>query len=149
MKTKTKLPMRVKVNVGIFAVVALVFALMPRVIMSQWMASIDSAVEPQYAGQFTYVLHDICPCQAGDDECAGYYACGPDKANITYNLDTAPEELLDEAKRDHYFEGIIETNRHSVIAMRFYLQCDICYLLALVSLIAGVIYWNHCKAKKW
>ena len=149
MKTKTKLPLRVKINIVIFGVMAVVFALMPQLIISQWMASIDSAAEPQYAGQFTYVLNDICPCQADDEDCVGYYACGPDKANITYNLDTAPEELLDLAKRDHYFEGMIESNRYGTVAMRIYLQCDICYLMAFVSLVAGVIYWNHCKAKKW
>lgn len=149
MKTKTKLPMRVKINIVIFGVMAVVFALMPRVIMWQWMASIEGAAEPQYAGQFAYVLHDICPCHTDEDDCMGYYACGQDKANITYNLDNAPEELLDEAKVDHYFEGMLESNRYGVIAMRVYLQCDACYLMAFVSLVVGVTYWNHCKARKW
>lgn len=147
-KTKTKLSMRAKVNVGIFVVVAIIFALMPKLIMAQYMVAIENAAQPQYAGQFTYVLYDVCPCSEGDDECAGYYACGPDKANITYNLDNAPEELLDAAKRDQYFEGMIEANRHSATVMRVYLQCDMCYLMAFVSLVAGAIYWNHCKIRK-
>ena len=145
---RQKMNLRVKINVVIFGIVTVLFALMPKLIMSQWMASLDNSNQPQYEGGFVYVLHDICPCPSDDDDCAGYYACGPDKANITYNLDTAPEELLDEAKVDHYFEGMIETNRHSITAMRIYLLCDICYLMAFVSLVGGVIYWNHNMAKR-
>ena len=139
--------MRVKINVGIFGLLAIVFAVIPNVLFRTWFP--NDGTQPQYAGQFVYVLHDICPCQADDDECAGYYACGSDKANITYNLDTAPEDLLAEAKRDHYFEGMIEANRQGFTVMRLYLLCDISYLMAFISLVAGVVYWNHCRTKKW
>lgn len=147
MKNKNKLPVRIKVNIGIFMVIAVMFAVMPQIMMRVRAEQMNSIEQPQYAGQFVYVLHDICPCRADDEECAGYYACGPDKANIKYNLDTVPEELLDAAKRDHYFEGMIEADRQGSMIMRDYLQYDICYLMAFVSLIAGVIYWNHCKAR--
>ena len=99
-----------------------------------------------YSGNFAYVLHDICPCHEDDDECAGYYACGSDKANITYNLDNAPADKLKEAKRDSYFEGKIESARQSAMVQRHYLACDLCYLLSFLSLVAGIIYWNHSRA---
>lgn len=145
-KNIRKLDIRIKINIIIFGLLAVLFAFLPRIMFAMWYPVIDDNV-PQYEGGFAYVLNDICPCPANDDSCIGYYACGPDKANITYNLDNAPEDLLAQAKRDQYFEGMIEATRQSAIVMRQYLLCDICYLMAFISVVVGVIYWNHNKSK--
>lgn len=142
MKTKTKMPARIKINIGIFMLMAVLFALLPNALFRVWLPDNDDS-QPQYEGGFSYILHDICPCPADDDNYAGYYACGPDKANITYNLDTTPADLLAEARRDQYFEDRIEASRQAPIMMRLYLLCDISYLMAFISLVAGIIYWNH------
>lgn len=144
-KAGQKLNIRIKINIAIFGILTVLFAVMPKVMMYVWYPDNN---EPQYGGSFAYILHDICPCSADEEDCKGYYACGPDKANITYDLDTAPEDLLAEARRDHYFESQIEGNRRSMIVMRQYLLCDICYLMSFVSLVGGVIYWNHNKARE-
>ena len=143
-KDHKKLPTRIKINIAIFALLAILFGLMPRMLFGiRFPFQVD---EPDYAGNFAYVLHDICPCHEGEDECAGYYACGQDKANITYNLDNAPADKLEEAKRDAYFEGRIEATRQSAMIQRYYLISDLCYLLSFLSLVAGIIYWNHSIA---
>ena len=143
--TKTKLPVRIKINIGIFFALAVFFAFLPNVLPGIFLPSNNSQL---YEGGFSYILHDICPCHAGDDDCSGYYACGLDKANITYNLDTAPADLLAEAKRDQYFEDRIESSRQSYVALRLLLLNDISYLMTFISLIAGIIYWNHNMVKK-
>ena len=127
-KSRQKLNVRVKVNIAIFGLLTLLFAILPGIMMVIWFPDTD---EPQYGDNFSYILHD---------------ACGPDKANITYNLDNAPADLLAEAKQDHYYETQIGSVRNGVIMMRRYLLCDIYYLLSFLSLVAGVIYWNHNKA---
>ena len=143
-----KLNIRIKINIAIFAVVAVLFAVMPHVLFGIWYPSDVEDSQPQYdKNNFAYVLYDICPCSATDDDCAGYYACGADKANITYNLDTAPEDLLMEAKQASYFESMIMGSRMAPMIMRQYLLCDICYLMAFASAVVGVIYWNHNKVK--
>ena len=141
---KVKLPLRKKINVAIFAVIAIIFAVLPNTLFMSWINVDDN--KPDYADNFPYVLHDICPCHTGEDDCSEYYACGADKANITYNLDTAPEDKLEEAKRDTYFENMIESNRHSVLYARVMTLCDISYIIAFLSLVVGIIYWNHNKA---
>ena len=142
-KSRQKLNVRVKVNIAIFGLLTLLFAILPGIMMVIWFPDTD---EPQYGDNFSYILHDICPCSEDEKDCQGHYACGPDKANITYNLDNAPADLLAEAKQDHYYETQIESVRNGVIMMRRYLLCDIYYLLSFLSLVAGVIYWNHNKA---
>lgn len=147
LKGTAKLPLRIKINIGIFGVLAIMFVTLPNILFRNWFPASDDS-QPQYEGGFSYILHDICPCHASDDSCMGYYACGPDKANITYNLDNAPEDRLEVAKRDQYFENMIETNRHGFNITRLYLLCDASYMLSFLSLVAGVIYWNHNMAKR-
>lgn len=78
MKTNKKLPTRIKINIVIFVLLAILFGFMPRILFGvHFPFQVD---EPDYAGNFAYVLHDICPCHEGEDECAGYYTCGSDKA---------------------------------------------------------------------
>ena len=145
-KAGQKLNIRIKINIAIFGILTMLFAAMPTIMMYVWYP--DDNDEPQYVGGFAYITYDICPCSADEEDCKGYYACGPDKANITYDLDTAPEDLLAKARRDQYFETLIEGNRRGVIVIRQYLLCDICYLMSFVSLVGGVIYWNHNKARE-
>ena len=145
MKTKAKMPTRIKVNVVIFVIMTILFAVLPMIFFTVWFPNDESG--SQYEDSFSYILHDICPCSADEENCMGYYACGPDKANITYNLDTAPADILAEARRDHYFERMISSARYSSIVMRQYLIMDICYLMSLISLVSGVIYWNHNRVK--
>lgn len=144
--TKTKMPIRYKINIAIFALVALIFAFAPNAIIRIMFPNNDD-VNDYSSGDFAYILYDVCPCHEGEDSCSGYFACGPDKANITYNLDNAPEDRLDDAKRMSYIDNAIESARQSAIIMRVYILCDVCYLMAFVSLVGGIIYWNHCAAK--
>ena len=141
-ENKPKFKINVIINLIIFAGLAVLFAILPRILFTIWFPDTN---EPQYAGDFAYVMHDICPCHTGEDECSGYYACGADKANITYNLDNAPEDELKAAKIDDYFENQIESVRRSATIMRRYTYFDICYLLSFLSLVAGVIYFIHNK----
>lgn len=141
-----KLATRVKINIVIFGVLAVIFATIPQVLIRTWFPNTDSD-QPSYAGQFAYTLYDICPCSDGDDACQGYYACGSDKANLTYNLDNAPADLLASAKQAQYFDNMIESSRQSTMVIRMYILSDISYLMSFISLVAGVIYWNHNKAK--
>ena len=144
-KTKVKMPTRIRVNIAILVVMAVIFAVMPSILFQIWFNNNETVA--QYGDSFAYILHDICPCSADEEDCLGYYACGPDKANITYNLDTAPADQLAEAKRDHYFETLFDSVRHNTINIRRYIVCDICYFVSVLFLVAGVIYWNHNKAK--
>lgn len=143
-KNHQKISPYIIINLLIFVALTILFAVLPKVLFMHWLPINEN--EPGYAGNFTYVLHDICPCHDGEDDCSGYYACGPDKANITYNLDNAPANLLTEAKIDNYLSNQIETNRQSANIMRIYLLCDASYLLSFLSLVAGIIYFNHTKA---
>lgn len=142
---QASLPLRIKINIAIFAFVTLVFAIAPSCITKRWVDSFND--RPEYAGQsFSYIMNDICPCHTGEDDCSGFYACGKDKANITYNLDTAPEDLLKSTEKEAYLESLIESNRQSIIYSRIPLVCDICYIIAFISLMSGIVYWNHSKS---
>lgn len=143
-KDHKKINTRIKINLVIFTALAVLFGLMPRALLTYWLPG--QSDQPEYAGNFAYVLSDICPCHVGEDDCSGYYACGPDKANITYNLDNAPADKLEQAKRDSYLESQITSVRHGMMIQRYYLMCSICYLLSFLSLVAGIIYWNHNRA---
>ena len=147
MANRVKMPLKIKINIVIFGMLTIIFAILPNIWFKNSFSASDTST-PQYEGGFSYILHDICPCPSNDDACIGYYACSPDKANITYNLDNAPAEELKSAKRDHYFESLIEANRSGIMITKTYLLCDISYLLSFLSLVAGVIYWNHNTAKK-
>lgn len=143
-KTKAKMPMQFKINIAIFFALAVIFAILPSIIIRIAGARINSSSEKYSSGDFIYVLNDVCPCHTGDDDCSGYFACGPDKANITYNLDSAPEEKLEFSKQMSYLANAIEVNRQGPMTMRLYLWLDMCYILSFISLVAGIIYWIHC-----
>ena len=140
-KTKTKMPMNIKINILIFAVVTVLLALLPKLVFMNWIPDDGNATD--YAYGWAYTLYDICPCSADDESCQGYYACGADKANLTYNIENAPEDKLEAAKVATNFENRLETNRQGMMVMRIYLLCDVSYLLSFLSFVAGVIYWNH------
>ena len=145
-KVKVKMPTRFKVNIIIFFAMAVAFFIMPSLLFRMAFPNTESVADNYPSGGFMYVLNDICPCNAGDEECSGYFACGPDKANITYNLDNAPADKLENAKQLAYLDSSIETSRQGMIAMRIMLMCDVFYLLSFISLVVGIIYWNHCAA---
>ena len=140
-KPKTKMPMNIKINVVIILVMAVVFALLPNLVFMKWIPTDGNASD--YGVSWAYTLYDICPCSVDDESCQGYYACGADKANLTYNLENAPEDKLEAAKVATNFENRLETNRQGMMVMRVYLLCDISYLFSFISLVAGIIYWNH------
>ena len=141
MKSRAKLPMNIKINILIFAVGTILFALLPRLVFMNWASIGDN--DPDYAGNYAYTLYDICPCAVDDESCQGYYACGADKANLTYNLENAPEDKLQDAKAMNYLEDRLETNRQGIMVMRVYILCDISYLVSFLSFVVGIIYWNH------
>ena len=142
MKKQKKMSVNTKINFAIFMGLAALFYFLPGIMFGIWYPNVD-VDEPNYSGDYAYVLYDICPCHEGDDACAGYYACGPDKANITYNLDNAPAELLEEAKKSDYFDMRLESIHQGNIAMRHFLLCDMFYLVSFLSLIGGIIYLVH------
>lgn len=145
-KVKVKMPTRFKVNIIIFFAMAVAFFIMPSLLFRMAFPNTESAADSYPSGGFMYVLNDICPCHEGEDSCSGYFACGADKANITYNLDNAPADKLENAKQLAYLESSIETSRQGMNVMRIMLMCDVFYLLSFISLVAGIIYWIHCAA---
>ena len=139
----------VKINLGIFLIVAILCGFVfPKMIFEK---SLPEDTNPIYTHEsFIYpILYDVCPCSASEDydydSCAGYYAC--DKANITYNLNNAPEDALEAAKRDVWFETEIKGVRTQVIVNNIYLLMDLSYIIAAISLLSGLIYGIHNFSK--
>ncbi|MBQ7802891.1 hypothetical protein IJ380_03515 [Candidatus Saccharibacteria bacterium] len=130
--TVHKTRLGVKVNCLIFLTLG-IFCLfvMPTLVFKLYFPEDNS---PDYTHEsFTYSsLYKICPCSEKEDydydSCAGYYACGPDKANLPYNFDNAPEELLKAANHDVYFENEISVLGHRITSIRTSLLMDLSHI---------------------
>ncbi len=145
MKKEANQSTRIKTNIIILMVTAIVFAILPMALHLLW------PQEPEQSGYtdrgFPYLLHSICPCHEGDDECAKGHSCGKDEANTSYNLDNAPAEKIEEAERDRYFESLLEANRSNIRALRLNLASDFCFAASFILLIVDFVYGNHNKDK--
>lgn len=177
----TKLPFRIKINLTIIFITSIALFIGSLFFSKKSFLvgvttgdnlTIEEEYEdnPAYIGSYedgtrsynqiysVYTKDDICPCQTGDIDCEHTFLCLEDKNvgrnALTYNLDTAPSNLLDEATKNLETEEVKDLYRtlHGatlIIAPRktlYLVTSAIMKVLSFLGFILCVVYYNHVKA---